>query len=110
MPTELSWIKRFVCSKDVQQQSELNFNFDVIEGKSLPIFVIVSFQQSYRLNVQLWKKNSFRRPPVKLAKCLIGNERYTDGSIFLNYAENEYSQSYSQIVLSTWLKMITFTL
>ena len=42
-PTDLSHIKRSVCSKDVQQQTEWSFDLGVCEGIDLPIYVLQGF-------------------------------------------------------------------
>ena len=41
--------------------------------------------------------DTFYRPPVKSAQCIIGTEKHPDSAIFLNYNDDEYSQGYSQI-------------
>ena len=98
MPTDLSYIERSVCSKDVQQQSEWIFDLGVGERIDLAINVVVGFHQSERLNSQLLHKDSSKRPSVKFAQCIIGTERYPDAGINLNYAEDKNSQGYGRIV------------
>ena len=35
--------------------------------------------------------------PVTSAQCIIGNEKYPDSAILLNYDDDDYSQGYGQI-------------
>ena len=49
-------------------------------------------QDSQNLNI-----DSFNRPPVTSAQCIIGTEKSPDSTILLFYKDNNYSQGYSQI-------------
>ena len=41
--------------------------------------------------------DTFYRPLVTSAQCIIGTEKYPDGGILLNYNDDNYSQGYGQI-------------
>ena len=42
-------------------------------------------------------KDTFYRPLVTSAQCIIGTEKYPDSGILLNYNDDYYSQGYGQI-------------
>ena len=41
--------------------------------------------------------DTFNRPLVTSAQCIIGTEKYPDSGILLNYNDDNYSQGYEQI-------------
>ena len=41
--------------------------------------------------------DTFYRPPVTSAQCIIGTEKYPDRAILLKYEDDDYSQGYGQI-------------
>ena len=41
--------------------------------------------------------DTFYRPPVTSAQCIIGTEKYPDSAILLNYNDDDYNQGYGQI-------------
>ena len=41
--------------------------------------------------------DSFYRPPVTSAQCIIGTEKYPDSAILLNYDDDDCNQGYGQI-------------
>ena len=61
------------------------------------MWIIVGFQQSDRQHDQILNNDTFYRPPVLSAQCIIGTEKYTDSAILLNYNEDDFSQGYAQI-------------
>ena len=67
------------------------------ESINVPIWIIIGFQQSVRQNSQNLKNDTFCRLPVVSAQYIIGNEKYPDASILLNYDVDDYSQCYHQI-------------
>ena len=54
------------------------------------------FQQRDRENSQNLNANTFYRPPVTSAQCIIGAEEYHGSAILLNYDDEDYSQGYGQ--------------
>ena len=67
------------------------------EGINDPIWIIVGLQQRDRQDSQNLNNDTFYRPPVTSAQCIIGTEKYPDKSLLLNYEDDYYSQGYAQI-------------
>ena len=42
-------------------------------------------------------KNTFHRPPVTSAQCIIASEKYPDNIKIINYDDDDYSQGYGQV-------------
>ena len=59
--------------------------------------MIVAFQQNDRQNDQELNNDTFYRPLVTSAQCIIGTEKYPDSIILLNYNDDDYSQGHGQI-------------
>ena len=55
------------------------------------------FQQSDRRNDQNLNNDTFYRPLVTSARCIIGTEKYPDSGNLLNYNDDDYSHGYGQI-------------
>ena len=55
------------------------------------------FQKSYRQHEENLNNDTFCRLPVTSAQCIIGTEGYPDSANLLKYADDDYSQGYSQI-------------
>ena len=97
IPTELQYIERSVFMKEVNTQNLWNFELGTQEGINVPIWIIIGFQQSDRQNSQNEKNDTFYRPSVTSAQCIIGTEKYPDPGILLNYNDDDYNQGYGQI-------------
>ena len=97
IPTELNYIERSVFMKEVNTQNIWNFELGTQEGINVPIWIIIGFQQQDRQNSQNENNDTFYRPPVTSAQCIIGTEKYPDSSILLNYDDDDYNQGYGQI-------------
>ena len=61
--------------KKVNTQNIWNFELGTQEGLNVPTWINVGFQQSDRQNSQNEKKDSFYRPAVMSAQCIIGTEK-----------------------------------
>ena len=96
-PTELRYGERSVFMKEVNTQNLWTSELGTQEGINVPIWIIVGFQQSDRQYDQNLDNDTFYRPPVTSAQCIIGTEKYPDSAILLNYNDDDYSQGYSQI-------------
>ena len=83
--------------KEVNTQNLWNFELGSQEGVNIPIWIFEAFQQSDRQNSQNLNNDTFYRPLVTSAQCIIGTEKYPDTSILLNYNDDDYSQGYGQI-------------
>ena len=97
IPTELQYIERSVFMKEVNTQNLWNFELGTQEGMNVPIWIIIGFQQQDRQNSQNENNDTFYRPPVTSAQCIIGTEKYPDSAILLNYDDDDYNQGYGQI-------------
>ena len=96
-PTLLHYPERSVFMKEVNTQNLWTFELGTQEGINVPIWIFVAFQQNDRQNDQNLNNDSFYRPLVTSAQCIIGTEKYPDSSILLNYNDDNYSQGYGQV-------------
>ena len=96
-PTLLRYIERSIFMKEINTQNLWTFELGTREGINVPIWIFVAFQQSDRQNDQNLNNDTFYRPPVTSAQCIIGTEKYPDSGILLNYNDDDYSQGYGQI-------------
>ena len=97
IPTDLHNIERSVFMQEVKNQKTWQFQIGVEEGISIPMFIIIGFQQQDRENPQNLNNDTFIRLPVTSAQCIVASEKYPDSSILLNYDDDDYSQGYGQI-------------
>ena len=97
IPTELRYVERSVCMKKVNTQNLWSFELNTQEGVNVPIWITVGFQQRDRQHDQDLKNDTFYRPLVTSAQCLIGTEKYPDSAILLTYNDDDYSQGYGLI-------------
>ena len=96
-PTLLHYVERSVFMKELNTQNLWTFELGTQQGINVPIWIFVAFQQSDRQNDQNMNNDTFYRPPVSSAQCIIGTEKYPDSGILLNYNDDDYSQGYGQI-------------
>ena len=96
-PTLLHYPERSVFMKEVNTQNLWTFELGTQEGINVPIWIFVAFQQNDRQNDQNLNNDTFYRPLVTSAQCIIGTEKYPDSGILLNYNDDNYSQGYGQI-------------
>ena len=96
-PTLMHYVEKCVFMKEVNTQNLWTFELGTQEGINVPIWIFVAFQQSDRQNNQSLNSDTFYRPPVTSAQCIIGTEKYPDSAILLNYNDDDYSQGYGQI-------------
>ena len=96
-PTLLHYPERSVFMKEVNTQNLWNFELGTQEGVNVHLWIFVAFQQSDRQNSQNENNDTFYRPLVTSAQCIIGTEKYPDSGILLNYNDDDYSQGYGQI-------------
>ena len=96
-PTLLHYPERSVFMKEVNTQNLWTFELGTQEGINVPIWIFVAFQQNDRQNDQNLNNDTFYRPLVTSAQCIIGTEKYPDSGILLNYNDYDYSQAYGEI-------------
>ena len=94
----MSYIKRSSYMKDVTTTSNWTFELDVGDGTDKPIYVFVGFMQRDQFNQQHQNNDTFYRPSVVNAQCVIGSEKIPDAGLNCNYAFDKYSQAYGEIV------------
>ena len=96
-PTLLHYPERSVFMKEVNTQNLWTFELGTQEGINVPIWMFVAFQQNDRQNDKNLNNDTFYRPLVTSAQCIIRTEKYPDSGILLNYNDDGYSQGYEQI-------------
>ena len=96
-PTLLHYAERSVFMKEIKTQNLWSFELGTQEGINVPIWIFVAFQQNDRQNDQNLNNDTFYRPLVTSAQCIIGTEKYPVSGILLNYNHDNYSQGYGQI-------------
>ena len=96
-PTLFHYPERSVFMKEVNTQNLWTFELGTQEGINVPIWILVAFQQKDRQIDQNLNNDTFYRPLVTSAQCIIGTEKYPDSGILLNYKDDDYSQGYGQI-------------
>ena len=96
-PTLLHYPERSYFLKEVNTQNLWIFDLGTQEGIKVPIWIFVAFQQNDRQNDQNLNNDTFYRPLVTSAQCIIGTEKYPNSGILLNYNDDNYSQGFGQI-------------
>ena len=97
-PTEIHYLPRFVSQKHVHTQNDWNSELDVKTEIDVPIHVIVGFQERVWRDKQEHKIDIFVRLFVSCAQGVIGNEKYPDAGIRVDYDDDIYSKVYGNIV------------
>ena len=80
--TLLHYPERSVFMKEVNTQNLWTFELGTQEGINVPIWIFVALQQNDRQNDQDLNNDTFYRPLVTSAQCIIGTEKYPDSGIF----------------------------
>ena len=96
-PTELSFIKRSSYMKDVTTENNWNFALGVEGGIGITIYVVAGLMQRSQLNQKHQNKETFFKPSVVNAHCIIGSEKFPDAGIICNCAIDKYSQAYGEV-------------
>ena len=96
-PTEIEYPERSVFMEEVKTQNFWTFELGTQEGVNVPKWIYVAFQQHDRQNDQNLNNDTFYRMPVSSAQGIVGNEKYPDCAILLNYDDDDYSQGNGQI-------------
>ena len=87
-PTKLQYVERSVFMKEVNTQKLWSCELGAPEGKNVHIWIIVGFQQKDRQNSQSLNNDTFYRPSVTSAQCVIGTEKKPDSGVLLNYDDD----------------------
>ena len=88
-PTLLHYPERSVFMKEVNTQNLWTFELGTQEGINVPIWIFVAFQQNDRQNDQDLNTDTFYRPLVTSAQCIIRTEKYPDSGFLLNYNDDD---------------------
>ena len=96
-PTELSYIKRSSYMNDVTTENTWTCELGVGDGINQPIYVMVGFMQRDQFNQQHQNNDTFSRPSVVNAQCIIGSEKFPNAGISCNYAIDKYSPAFGEI-------------
>ena len=84
--------------EEVDNQNLWSFELGSQESMSVPMFIVITFQQRDRLDSQILSNDIFSRLPVVSAQCVFGTGKYPDNSSFLKFDDDDdYSQAYYQI-------------
>ena len=68
--------------KEVKTQNSWSFEFSIHEGITIPFWIITGFQQKDRQDSQKINNDTFYRPSVTSAQCIIGTEKHPYSGIF----------------------------
>ena len=91
IPRELQYVKRNIFMKEVNTRNFWSLEMGTQEGMSVPIWVIVGFQQRDRQSSQKLNNDTFFGLPVTSAKCIIGTRKCRNAGILLHYDGDECS-------------------
>ena len=83
-PTLLHYPEKSVFVKEVNTQNFWTFELGTQKGINVPIWIFVACQQSDRQNDQNLNNDTFYRPLVTSAQCIIGTGKYPDAGNLLN--------------------------
>ena len=83
--------------KKINTQNLCTFELGTQEMISVPVWNTIGFQQSDQQHDQNLNNDTFHRPPVTSAQCIIGNQKYPDSANLLNCDDDDYFQGNSQI-------------
>ena len=98
--------QRSVFMKEVNTQNLWTFELGTKEGINVPLWIFVSSQQNDRQNDQNLNNETFYRPLVTSAQCIIGTEKYLDGGFLLNYNDDDYSYGQMMMIIMGKLKKL----
>ena len=84
LPTNLHYPEISVFMKEVNTQNLWCFELGTQEGKNVPIFIFVAFQQNDRQHDQNLNNDTFVRLRIISAQAIFGTEKYLESGILLN--------------------------
>ena len=109
--TELSCIKRSPYTKEVTIQRDLSFELGAQSGIDVTIYVIVGLEQGNCFIQQQRNNDSFYRPTVVNAQCIIDSEKIQKHEQSVNMIVTKFHKLMEELsrVLDTWLKTIFYS-
>ena len=93
----MSYLKISSYMKDVTNKNNCTFELGVGSGIDIPIYVKIGFMQRDQFNQQHQTNDTFHRPSVVNAQCIIRSENFPDAGINCNCDFDRYSQAYGEI-------------
>ena len=97
-PTELTYIIGSSYLKDVTTENIWTFELGVGECVDVPRYVIVGFMQRDQCIQQHQNNDTFYRPCVVIAQCIIGSKKFPNAGKNCNYAIDTFWKSYGESV------------
>ena len=88
----MQYVERSVFMKEVKTQNLWSFELGTHEGVNIPIWIIIGFQQRESQDSQNMNIDTFYRPLITSAQCIIGTEKYPDTVILSDYGDDDYNQ------------------
>ena len=82
--------------KEVNTQNFWTVELGTQEIINIPFWIVNGFQQRERQDSQKSNNDPIYRPPKTSAQDSVGTEIYPDSALLLKYADEGYSQGYSQ--------------
>ena len=95
---QLTYIKISSYTKDVTTENIWTFELGVQKCSDVPFYVIVGFVQRDQFNQQHQNNDTFCRPTVVNAQCIIVSEQFSNAGINFTFAISKYSQAYGETV------------
>ena len=91
-------MERSTFTKEVNTQNFFTFELGAQEGVNVTIWIIIGFQQGKRQDSENLNNDTFYRPSVPSAQCILGTEKYPDSAFFWNFDDDDdFSQGCGQI-------------
>ena len=88
--TEFSYLERSVLTEEVNTQKLWTSELGTQKGLNVPKWIIVGFQQRDSQGSQKFNNDTFYRPSMTSAQCIIGTEKYPDSAIPIVYDDDDY--------------------
>ena len=61
--------------KEVKTRNLWSFDLGTQEGINVPFWILIAVQQRKRQDLQTLDNDTFHRPPITSAQCIIGTEK-----------------------------------
>ena len=109
--TELSYNKKSPDTEEVTIQSNLTIELGSQSGIDVNIYVIIGLEQGNCFTQQQRNNDSFYRPTVVNAQCIIDSEKIQKLEQSVNMIMTKFQKLMEELspVLDTWLKTIFYS-
>ena len=94
IPSILFYEKRTVFGKWIFDTDTCTFDIRKEIGKNIPLWVLVDFMHSDKIDDQIRDHNIFDWLLVSCAVCRLGTDRYGDIHMIFDYPSNNFHQGY----------------